>query len=104
MSGAMNDVPTSDRDLLDGLDDRNVGTVENPSERHPVDPDTAGDADGGDEMTADPERQDRGERDPEQRIHDDHIERETAKADEADGEGDAANDTEARYGEDESPA
>jgi hypothetical protein len=31
-------------------------------------------------------------------------EREMAEADEANGEGSAANDTEARYGEDESPA
>jgi hypothetical protein len=43
-------------------------------------------------------------RDPDARPSDDDSEREMAEADEANGEGLASNDTEARYGKDESPA
>ena len=43
-------------------------------------------------------------RDPDAPTSDDDSEREMAEADEANGEGSAANDTEARYGKDESPA
>ena len=42
--------------------------------------------------------------DPARPARDDRIERDTAKADQANGEGDAVNDTEARDGKDESPA
>ena len=59
---------------------------------------------GGGEVTADSERQDPNDQDPARSARDEQIERDTAKADQANGEGDAANDTEARYGEDESPA
>jgi len=43
-------------------------------------------------------------RNPDARASDDDSEREMAEADEANGEGSATNDTEARYGKDESPA
>ena len=56
-------------------------------------------------MTADSERPDPNDQDPARPACDEHIERDTAKADQANGEDDAGvNDTEARYGEDESPA
>jgi hypothetical protein len=59
---------------------------------------------GGGDVTADSEQQHRDDQGPERLARGEHVERDAAKADEANGEGDAANDTEARYGEGESPA